>query len=157
MKGNDLLNLMLNSMIVLVANRFDGRYDKGGKPYFLHCAAVMTFVDSDEEEVKCIALGHDLVEDTKTTYTELRDMFTPRIVEGIHAMTKQRGQTEEQYLDQIKANRDAVLVKLADLQHNSDIRRLKGITQADFTRIQKYHRMYLDLKALVLSWNHTPI
>jgi hypothetical protein len=44
-------------------------------------------------------------------------------------------------------NPDARIVKMADLRHNSDIRRLKGVTQKDITRIAKYHEFYLELKA----------
>jgi hypothetical protein len=37
-------------------------------------------------------------------------------------------------------------VKLADLRHNSDIRRLKGVTEKDIRRVEKYHKMYLQIK-----------
>ena len=48
-------------------------------------------------------------------------------------------------LDKLMTRKDSILVKLADLRHNSDIRRLKGLTEKDFTRMQKYHRMYIAL------------
>jgi hypothetical protein len=75
--------------------------------------------------------------------------FTPRVVEGIRALTKVPGETHDEYLAKIKANRDAIRVKLPDLRHNSDIRRLKGVTEKDIKRIAKYHSMYLELKELV--------
>jgi hypothetical protein len=52
-------------------------------------------------------------------------------------------------MERIKQNPDAIRVKLADLRHNSDIRRLKGVTEKDIKRIAKYHSMYLELKELV--------
>ena len=58
------------------------------------------------------------------------------------------GQTFEQYKEQVKANHDAVLVKMADLRHNSDIRRLKGVTQKDIERVARYHQFYLELREL---------
>ena len=64
-------------------------------------------------------------------------------------MTKVPGETNEEYVARIKANPDAIKVKLADLRHNSDIRRLKGVTAKDIARIEKYHSMYLELKDLV--------
>jgi len=37
-------------------------------------------------------------------------------------------------------------VKMADLRHNSDIRRLKGVSEKDIARIAKYHKFFLELK-----------
>lgn len=144
--------VQLNKMLVLVTTEFDGVYDKQGVPYILHCLKVMHYLKTEDEELQCIGLGHDLVEDRyKTvTYELLRNMgFSERVIEGIRAMTKVPGETNEEYLARIKANPDAIRVKLADLRHNSDIRRLKGITSKDVARIEKYHAMYLELKDLV--------
>lgn len=141
---------MLNKMLVLATTKFDGVFDKGGNPYILHCLKVMYYIKSDDEELQCIALGHDLVEDTDVTYVQLRLIgFTERVIEGIRAMTKVPGETHEEYVAKVKANPDAIRVKLADLRHNSDIRRLKGVTEKDIKRIAKYHAMYLELKDLV--------
>ena len=71
--------------------------------------------------------------------------FTERVILGIKAMTKVPGETLEEYMDRIKANPDAIRVKLSDLRHNSDIRRLKGITEKDVARIEKYHKMFMEL------------
>jgi (p)ppGpp synthase/HD superfamily hydrolase len=141
---------MLDKMLVLATNKFSGVFDRGGTPYIMHCLKVMYYVKSDDEELMCIALGHDLVEDTDVTYVDLREMgFTERVIIGIRAMTKVPGETNDEYMDRIKAVPDAIRVKLADLRHNSDIRRLKGVTEKDIKRIEKYHKMHLELCALV--------
>lgn len=141
---------LLNKMLVLTTTEFSGVFDKGGAPYILHCLKVMYYLKTDEEELQCIGLGHDLVEDTDVTYVQLREMgFTERVIEGIRAMTKIPGETNDEYMVRIKANADAIRVKLCDLRHNSDIRRLKGVTAKDVARIEKYHNMYLELKELV--------
>jgi GTP diphosphokinase / guanosine-3',5'-bis(diphosphate) 3'-diphosphatase len=139
---------MLNDMLVLVTNKFNGIFDKGGQPYVLHLLKVLYYTKTEDEELQCIALGHDLVEDTDVTFKDLSEMgFTSRIIMGIAALTKMPGQTPEEYMEEIKANgADAIRVKFADLRHNSDIRRLKGITEKDVKRIAKYHAMYLELK-----------
>lgn len=141
---------MLSKMLLLTTTRFDGKYDRGGAPYILHCLKVMYYLKTDDEELQCIGLGHDLVEDTDVTYFELKTMgFTERVIAGIRAMTKVPGETNNEYMTKIKANEDAIRVKLADLRHNSDIRRLKGVTEKDIKRIEKYHKMFLELKELV--------
>lgn len=136
-------------MIVLATTEFDGIYDRGGVPYILHCLKVMHYLKSEDDELQQIAVGHDLIEDRyKTvTYQRLRDMgFSERVIEGIRCLTKVPGETEEEYLAKVLSNPDAICVKLADLRHNSDIRRLKGVTSKDLARIEKYHKMYLILK-----------
>jgi (p)ppGpp synthase/HD superfamily hydrolase len=139
----------LHDMIVLATNRHANQFDKGGNPYILHCFAVMYLVESEDYEVKQIAVGHDLVEDTDVTWEDLiREGFSDRVIQGIMALTKQRGETYEQYKNKVKSNKDAVLVKMADLRHNSDITRLKGVAEKDIARIAKYMQFYSELKAL---------
>lgn len=139
----------LNKMIVLATTEFDGIYDQGGVPYILHCLKVMHYLKSEDDELQQIAVGHDLIEDRyKTvTYQRLREMgFSERVIDGIRCLTKVPGETKEEYLAKVLSNPDAIRVKLADLRHNSDIRRLKGVTAKDLARIEKYHKMYLILK-----------
>lgn len=139
---------LLDKMLVMATNAHHGQFDRGGKPYILHCLKVMHNLKTDDEELQCIALGHDIIEDTKTTYKDLREAgFTDRIIEGIRYMTKQPGSTYDEYKEQIFTSEDAMRVKMADLQHNSDIRRLKGVTQKDIDRMAKYHRFYLEIQA----------
>ena len=138
---------MLSKMIALAATKHEGQFDKGGMPYILHPFAVMHLTASKDEEIMCIALGHDLVEDTDTTYAELRELgCTERIVAGIKAMTKVPGETHDEYKARIMANPDAIIVKMADLRHNSDITRLKGVSESDIKRTHKYHVFYTELK-----------
>lgn len=140
---------LLNKMLVLTTTRHAGQYDKGGQPYILHPLKVMYYLKTNDEELQCIALAHDLVEDTDTPYTELYEMgFTTRIVEGIDALTKRRGESYDDYKERVKANPDAVRVKMADLRHNTDVRRLKGVTDKDLARMEKYHRFYLELQLI---------
>jgi len=139
--------MMLSKMLHLATNAHDGQTDKAGKPYIMHCLKVMHYLKSDDEELMCIALGHDLVEDTDVTYHRLKELgFSERVITGIYSLTKQRGQTYDEYKRQVFANDDAMRVKLCDLRHNSDIRRLKGVTEKDVARIAKYHQFYLEIK-----------
>lgn len=140
---------MLNKMLVLATNRHAGQFDRGGNPYILHPLKVMYYLKSNDEELQCIALAHDLVEDTDTSYTELRELgFTERIIQGIAALTKLPGETYDEYKLRVKANPDAIKVKMADLRHNTDVRRLKGVTDKDLARMEKYHRFYMELQLL---------
>lgn len=141
---------MLDVMLTLAVNGHAGQFDRGGKPYILHPLKVMHYLKSDDEELQCMALGHDLIEDTKVTYKELIDAgISSRVILGIKALTKMPGETYDEYKARVFENRDAMQVKLADLRHNTDIRRLKGVTTKDIERTAKYYEFYTQLQALL--------
>lgn len=138
---------MLAKMLVIATNAHDGQFDKGGNPYILHPIRVMSFIKSTDEEIQCIALGHDVIEDTSVTYKDLRDAgISERVIGGIQALTKVPGETLDEYKERVFANKDAMIVKSADLRHNSDIRRLKGVTDKDVARIAKYMKFYSEIQ-----------
>jgi (p)ppGpp synthase/HD superfamily hydrolase len=144
------MKTLLAKAIALASEKHMGQFDKGGMPYILHPLKVMHYTKSSDMEIMAIAVMHDVVEDTDVTFIDLISMgFTDRIVDALRLLTKMPGQSLREYLDGIKSNKDAIIVKLADLRHNSDIRRLKGITEKDVARMRKYNEMYLELKGLV--------
>ena len=143
---------MLAKMLVIATNAHDGQFDKGGAPYILHPLKVMHYLKSDDEELQCVALGHDVIEDTKVTYRDLADAgISIRVMDGIKALTKQPGQTLDEYKEGVFASQDAMLVKSCDLRHNSDIRRLKGVTEKDLARIAKYRQFYMEIQARLVA------
>lgn len=137
---------LLSKMLLIATNAHHGQFDRGGNPYILHPMKVMHYIKSEDEELQCIALGHDVIEDTDVTYKDLKEAgMTDRIIDGIRALTKVPGQTYDEYKEGVFANVDAMKVKLADLRHNTDVRRLKGVTEKDIARMEKYHRFYLEI------------
>lgn len=144
MKKGELLNIAISLAVEAHANQFD----KGGNPYILHCLKVMHYVKSEDEEVLAIAVLHDSFEDNKNMTVEyfIERGITERVIRGILALTKIPGESYNMYKAKVKANADAVLVKMADLRHNSDIRRMKGVTEKDVARIAKYMQFYSELR-----------
>lgn len=139
---------MLDRMLVIATNAHSGQFDRGGAPYILHPLRVMSFLKTADEELQCIALGHDVIEDTDVTYKDLADSgISERVIIGIRALTKVPGETLDEYKTRVFANIDAMQVKLCDLRHNTDIRRLKGVTEKDIARMAKYHTFYLEIQA----------
>lgn len=137
---------MLDKAISITAKAFEGKFDKGGTPYILHCLHVMRGVARLGEEVMCIAVMHDLVEDTDWTLDKLLDLgFSLRIIDGISAMTHEKSESYDMYIRRIALNKDAREVKKEDLKHNSDITRIKGLREKDFKRLEKYQRAYVYL------------
>lgn len=113
--------------------------DKGGKPYILHPLRMMMRLRTSDEELMAIAILHDVVEDCKVSFDTLHDIgMSERIINGVKSLTKQNGETYEQFIDRVLLNHDAMLVKREDLRDNSDITRLKGVSEKDIYRMHKY-------------------
>ena len=54
-------------------------------------------------------------------------------------MTRRKGERYFEYLDRVKINPDAVLVKIADMEHNMDLSRFEIVTEKDLKRVYKYN------------------
>lgn len=143
----------LAMMIKLAATHHMQQFDKGGRPYVLHVLKVMHYLKvKDDDELNCIAVGHDIVEDTPVQPCDLERLgMSNRVISGIARLTKVEGQTHDEYLKGVLESYDACRVKLADLRHNTDIRRLKGLRKKDLQRIQKYHKMHMQIKDMI-AW-----
>lgn len=120
--------------------------DKSGMPYVFHpfhVAETMT----DEYSV-CTALLHDIIEDTNLTLEQLCDMgFPNEVIDAVSAMTHNDSTDYFDYVRTIKNNPIARAVKLADLEHNSDLSRLDTVTEKDIHRFEKYKKAIEILKA----------
>lgn len=113
--------------------------DKSGMPYIYH--PVHLAEQMKDEETTCVALLHDVVEDTDWTLDELTEHgFDARIVEALELMTHAKGVPYMEYVAQIKPNPIAKVVKLADLRHNSDLTRLNEVNEKALARVEKYKK-----------------
>lgn len=138
---------MLSNMLMLATYKHAGQLDKSGQPYILHPLAVMHLLYTDDEELQCIALGHDLIEDTDTSLYDLENLgFSDRVVRAIYALTRPEGMPYFEYKAQVKTNPDAIRVKLADLQHNMDPSRKYEMPLSFKKRYSEFHR---ELQALL--------
>jgi (p)ppGpp synthase/HD superfamily hydrolase len=137
-------------MLTLTIEAHKGQVDKGGTPYILHPLAVMSMISStDDIDLLCIALGHDLLEDTEVDYVKIRKEFGERVADGILALTKEPGEPYEFYKDRVKASPDAVRVKICDLTHNMDLSRLgRKPTDYEVERYERYAKFKLELLEL---------
>ncbi|MDS8284694.1 GTP pyrophosphokinase [Streptococcus pneumoniae] len=114
-----------------------GQTDRAGIDYIKHPETVASFVTTDEE--KAVAYLHDVIEDTTLTLLDLKkEGFSKNIIEAVDILTKKKGQDYQSYLNLVKTNELARVVKLADLRHNSDLTRLPLITEKDLERNKKY-------------------
>ncbi len=97
--------------------------DKGGYPYFMHPFTLA--VQFDDEVTVCVALLHDVVEDHGDKYPMeyLATIFPNEVIEALKLLTHDESIDYITYVKRIKTNPIATRVKLADLKHNTDLRR----------------------------------
>lgn len=119
---NFLEDLKENNMNVIeyVKEKHSGQFRKQGTPYYLHPVAVSKILKDKgfPVEYQIAGLFHDLLEDTDTTYQEIRDISDRHIADAVLLVTKEPGYTKENYYGRIKENDMARMVKLADRVHN---------------------------------------
>jgi len=140
---------MLDRAIAITAVAFEGKLDKGGNPYILHCLTVMYNVRRLGSKVMQAAVLHDLVEDTHWTLEMLRkEGFCEEVINMVDRLTHRKGETYDEYLDRIAPCPNTRAIKIEDLDHNSQIHRMKGLRDKDFERLAKYHRAYAFLKGI---------
>jgi (p)ppGpp synthase/HD superfamily hydrolase len=142
---------MLDKAIRIAAQAFEGKYDKGGSPYILHCLNVMNAVKEYGEDYMIVGVLHDLLEDTDWTPEMLREEGFSHYDIVIPLMLLTHYDEDETYEDYIKRIRNSnhkmsIRIKMADLRHNSDIHRMKGLREKDFARLEKYHKAYAYLR-----------
>lgn len=94
----------------------EGQKRADGSPYIKHPARV---ADAVEARLKPIAWLHDVVEDTRVTLDDLKaEGFPLYIIEAVDLLTHRKGEPNLSYWGKIKANPDALAVKLTDINDN---------------------------------------
>lgn len=149
--------------IKLIDKYFKNKVDKGGHDYRGHLWRVANAIENEKEhncedkhstlayfydKAIIVALLHDIVEDTEVTLDMLREEgFDEEIVSAIDAITRRK---DEQYyfdfIERVKKNDIARIVKIYDLEDNMDIKRLSTFGDYEQKRLKKYWYCWKYLK-----------
>ena len=119
-------------------NAHKDQLDKSGMPYVYHPFHLAE--QMDDEYSTCVALLHDVVEDTDTTLDDLAKIFPKEVTDAIALMTHDDSVPYLDYVAKIKQNSIATKVKLADLKHNSDLSILDKVDDKAIERVEKYKK-----------------
>ena len=149
---NDLnaLDLVLKAVeFAALKHRDQRRKDVKASPYVNHPIAVARILleegDVEDPNVIAAALLHDTLEDTTTTYLELRGQFGPEVAETVAEVTdtkwlRKGARKRLQISKAAKASHGARSLKIADKIAN--LRDIIGNPPADWTDSRK--RDYFD-------------
>ena len=129
---------LIETSLQIALNAYKGQKDKAGKTYILHPLRIMEKMESDEE--KATALLHDVIEDSDYTAEALLNEGIPSaVVEAVNALTKEDNEDYQDFISRVLTNELATKVKIADIEDNINVLRLKSLTENDLKRIAKYH------------------
>ena len=135
---------MLEDAMSLAAKAHRRQKDKAGAAYILHPLRVMLRMNTNDERI--VALLHDVVEDTEYTLEDLRKAgYSQKILQSLDFLTKRDGEEYDQFIKRVKRNPLARKVKIADIEDNLDLGRIKKPKKRDFMRIEKYRRALSEL------------
>lgn len=127
----------------------DGQVDKAGVPYIfhpIHLAEQMT-----TEACVCVALLHDVVEDSDVTIEDIAALFPAEVTEAVRLLTHEENVSYLDYIRALRANPLARTVKLADLAHNSDESRLRDAVAHEPASVAKRRAKYDAARAILLG------
>jgi GTP diphosphokinase / guanosine-3',5'-bis(diphosphate) 3'-diphosphatase len=147
---------MLATAILIATQAHAGQFDRGGHPYILHPLAVMYNMRQQgfDIETQCVAVLHDVLEDNADWTTErlAEEGVSKEVIDALILMCHADGVDYFDYIEGMKHSIMALRVKKGDIEHNFDIRRLKGLRQQDFMRLEKYSKAYVLVQKLIENY-----
>jgi (p)ppGpp synthase/HD superfamily hydrolase len=143
------MTFTVNDAAMLAYEFHDGQIDKAGKPYIQHPerVAYRVFRSGGTKEQEMAAWLHDVIEDTDASFRTLADRgASAHVLRMVGALTHRHNEPLETYWERIRAEPDAVLVKLCDVWDNLDPQRLCCLDVSAQQRIRnKYGRALIAL------------
>lgn len=134
----------LEKAVEIALEAHKGARDKAGKPYILHPLHVMMQMDDDASKIAAVL--HDVVEDSDLAMEDLeKEGFPPESLAAVESLTWRPEEKYWDYINRLRLNPMAVKIKIADLEHNMDMRRIPAPSQKDLERLAKYHRAWVLL------------
>ena len=123
-----------------------GQVDKCDTPYVFHPYHLAE--QMPDEVTTCVALLHDVVEDTAITLDELEREFPPEVTEALRLLMHGPVVPYRDYIDALVVDPVACTVKHAALMHDLDETRFEGcghIDEAELARRRERCRAALEV------------
>lgn len=117
---------MLNRAIEFATLAHKGQRDKKGRPMILHAISVLQGVAEEtnwDTNMCVVAVLHDVVEDTAYDVESIADWFGNWVAKRVDSLSRREGERYIEYIQRVKKDRYATVVKLADLRANLDPKR----------------------------------
>lgn len=138
---------LTNKAMKLAYAAHHGQVDQSGQPYVFHPYHLAE--QMKDEITVCVALLHDVMEDTEITYDTLAKEFPKEVMDALLLLTHQKGVDYYDYVRAIKQNPYAKAVKLADIAHNSDQTRMAGCERVPEEKMEYWREKYAKARAIL--------
>lgn len=136
---------MINKALNIAYEAHHGQKDKGNVPYIFHPYHIAEKFNNETDI--CVAILHDVLEDTFVSKEELEGYFPKEVIEPLVLLTRSTHDTYFEYIKNICSNPIAQKVKIEDIKHNLVFERIQNKT-----RNEKLEKRYL--KALEILKNN---
>ncbi|MCB0283301.1 MAG: HD domain-containing protein [Calditrichae bacterium] len=129
----------IEKALIIAANAHTGQIQRNGEPYILHPLRIMLQMETIPEKIAAIL--HDVIEDSDITLEMLqKEGFSDDVLKTVDLLTHYEKDSYEEYIERLKSFPMARHIKIADLNDNMKIQRLKKVGEKDFQRLEKYHK-----------------
>lgn len=115
-----MINSLINKAHKYSELKHEKQIDDNGKPHYLHSIKVASILSLITDNTNVIAAGylHDILEDTDTTFEELKNDFNEEIASLVHEVTHEGTKDSKGYYFPWLKSRNAFLIKFADRLDN---------------------------------------
>jgi (p)ppGpp synthase/HD superfamily hydrolase len=101
----------------------------------------------ETEAERIVAILHDVIEDSNLTIQDILGAgYRTEISEAIDYLTRRDGEEYDHFIEKIKGNVLARKIKIADIEDNLNLGRIKDPKENDFRRIEKYRHALAELR-----------
>lgn len=170
-KKDNCVKVMRWRALAIARWEHEGQLDKCDKPYIEHCIRVSSDVSNylmefgycdinnikrmqEVDDYQCVAMLHDIIEDTDMTLDELKEKgFNDNVINAIDCITRIKDEKYVDYINRLCYNDIARLVKIMDLQHNMDLDRgYKAFGKKFGDIFKRYFKAYCKLMDVQSKW-----
>ncbi len=118
---------MLQKAIDFAQKALEGQKDENGEPYINHSIRIMNQMETEME--KTVAILHDVLEDSPCSIYDLKELGMPReVIDCVEQLTRKNDVTYFEYIDDIATNDICTKIKLAEIEDNKDINRVRKLS-----------------------------
>lgn len=138
---------LTNKAMKIAYDAHHGQYDCNGVPYIFHPYHLAE--QMNDEITVCVALLHDVAEDTDITIEQLEKDFPKEVTEALKLLTHNDNTDYFDYVRAIKENPIAKAVKMADLLHNSDQSRIVDKAVVPAEKMEFWKKKYTKARQIL--------
>lgn len=130
-------NIVLQQAIESAVMFHSGQFDRTGSPFVLHVIRVAMKQHTPQGQI--VGLLHDAIEKGGARREGIAAQFGEDVAHAVHLLTHIKPMPYMEYIASLAGNQLASMVKLADIEDNSDVRRMDARAAEKFPLYLEAH------------------